>query len=119
MGERDQYCSAGVWAGPRNVEKGTGPRGLDYVVGRVSIKLNSPGKNTGNGGCTEAFSSKHPGGAMFLYADASVHFVPEFIEFNNAGITRFGKPTQNLDERLLGAYQKLGIRNDGQSVELP
>jgi prepilin-type N-terminal cleavage/methylation domain-containing protein/prepilin-type processing-associated H-X9-DG protein len=31
------------------------------------------------------FESKHPGGAQFLYADGSVHFVPETINFDVFG----------------------------------
>jgi len=38
--------------------------------------------------------SQHPGGAQFGFADASVHFLSETIEFNT--------------------YQFLGVRNDGQ-----
>ncbi len=121
VGEREQYCSSGVWAGARNVQTGSGPRGMDYVLGRVSIKLNSPGANTGNDGCTEAFSSKHPGGAQFVFADASVHFIPETIGYNNAGISNFNQSPAFTQAQLnnLGVYQRLGIRNDGMVVDAP
>jgi prepilin-type N-terminal cleavage/methylation domain-containing protein/prepilin-type processing-associated H-X9-DG protein len=45
------------------------------------------------------YKSNHPGGANFVFADGSVHFIE-----------------QNIDHR---AYQLLGCRNDGQPVSLP
>jgi prepilin-type processing-associated H-X9-DG protein len=45
------------------------------------------------------FKSKHPGGANFCFADASVHFL-----------------SQNISMTL---YQYLGCRNDGQAVKIP
>ena len=43
------------------------------------------------------FGSNHPGGAQFCFADGSVHFVNEAIDFET--------------------YQSLGVRNDGQAIE--
>jgi prepilin-type processing-associated H-X9-DG protein len=43
------------------------------------------------------FKSKHPGGAQFVFADGSVHFIPEDIDYVN--------------------YQRLGDRRDGESVD--
>jgi prepilin-type N-terminal cleavage/methylation domain-containing protein/prepilin-type processing-associated H-X9-DG protein len=45
------------------------------------------------------FKSNHSGGANFVFADGSVHFIE-----------------QNIDHRT---YQLLGCRNDGQAVSLP
>jgi prepilin-type processing-associated H-X9-DG protein len=44
-----------------------------------------------------AFRSRHPGGAQFVFADSSVHFISEDIDYRN--------------------YQRLGDRRDGESVE--
>jgi prepilin-type N-terminal cleavage/methylation domain-containing protein/prepilin-type processing-associated H-X9-DG protein len=43
------------------------------------------------------FKSKHPGGAQFAFADGSVHFISDSIDYRN--------------------YQRLGDRRDGESVE--
>ena len=43
------------------------------------------------------FGSNHPGGAQFCFADGSVHFLNEAIDF--------------------GTYKYLGIRNDGLALE--
>ena len=43
------------------------------------------------------FKSRHPGGANFLFADGSIHFLPEDINHDT--------------------YQLLGCRNDGKHIE--
>ena len=50
----------------------------------------------GNWGASVGFKSKHPGGANFVFADGSVHFLSEKVS--------------------MLTYQKLGCRNDGQTV---
>jgi prepilin-type N-terminal cleavage/methylation domain-containing protein/prepilin-type processing-associated H-X9-DG protein len=45
------------------------------------------------------FKSKHPGGAMFCFADGSIHFL-----------------SQNIDHSL---FQYLGCRNDGMAITVP
>jgi len=116
IGERDFYCAAGIWAGVRD-SRGSGPRGADYVLGRVSIKINDP-RNVGNDHCCEGFSSPHSGGANFALCDGSVRFINENIRFNNAGVTNFNVPIPTgYFGATLGTYQKLGIRDDGEPVE--
>jgi len=46
--------------------------------------------------CDESWASRHPGGAQFTFADASVHFLTETIDTN--------------------VFQNLGRRNDGNVV---
>ncbi len=58
-----------------------------------------------NGGVQRfEFSSFHTGGAHFCFSDGSVHFLSENIEFSNTASD-------------YGAYQKLGRRNDGQTLD--
>ena len=112
LGERDFYCAAGLWAGVRDA-RGGGPRGADYVLGRVSIKLNDP-RNVGNDRCCEGFSSPHDGGANFALCDGSVRFINENIRFNNAGVTNFNVVVPlGPFGTTLGTYQRLGVRDDG------
>jgi prepilin-type N-terminal cleavage/methylation domain-containing protein/prepilin-type processing-associated H-X9-DG protein len=129
VGERNYRCAQGAWVGNRN-PRGGGPRGADYTLGTVGWPLNSP--LNGNHQCIEGFASNHTGGANFLFGDGSVRFISDNISFNNTGIDNAGAVvtfhpagvthTGNannftfLYRGQMGAYQKLGIRNDGQPV---
>jgi hypothetical protein len=65
----------------------------------------APGHDTGTVDCFHTnswmtgmgFKSRHPGGANFVAVDASVHFLPEAIDYLT--------------------YQRLGDRSDGQVVD--
>lgn len=117
LGERNRRCAQGAWVGNRNL-KGSGPQGADYTMGRISRPLNDPLNNTNQ--CIEGFASEHPGGSLFAYADGSVHFISETINYKNAGVN--GQNYQNNDPlptynaSNLGVYQRLGICNDGQPI---
>jgi prepilin-type processing-associated H-X9-DG protein len=50
-----------------------------------------------NWNTSHGFKSKHPGGAQFVFADGSVHFLQETINFDT--------------------YQRLGDRGDGKTVD--
>jgi prepilin-type N-terminal cleavage/methylation domain-containing protein/prepilin-type processing-associated H-X9-DG protein len=56
----------------------------------------SPGSSRSNWAVADGFKSNHSGGANFVFADGSVHFL-----------------NQNID---MWTYQRLGCRNDGQVI---
>lgn len=118
IGERDEYCWSGYWAGTRNA-RGNGPRGSDYILGHVHRRINDANNNVNNNSCLQAFSSKHPGGSQFALADGSVRFISETIQFNNPNISNYNNdhPTLNAAQlQQLGTYQRLGVRDDGQPL---
>jgi len=69
-------------------------------------RLNKPGDSD------EGFSSDHPGGAQFAFADGSVQFISETIEhFDVSG------STPNVYSAASTTYQRLIARNDGQPLK--
>ncbi|GAA4422784.1 DUF1559 domain-containing protein [Bremerella cremea] len=118
LGERNRRCAQGTWVGNRNLP-GSGPQGADYTHGRITRPLNDPLNGTHQ--CIEGFASDHPGGALFAYADGSVHFIADTIHYRNAGVN--GQDYQNtaapptFNPVNLGVYQRLGVRNDGQPID--
>lgn len=94
------------------------------VIGIGIVRMNYDGAKTGDTGARRkktGFSSLHPGGAMFVFVDGSVHFVAETVEFlvkpstdpthidylvnNNEG----NGPPDDVYERLIA-------RDDGQVI---
>jgi prepilin-type N-terminal cleavage/methylation domain-containing protein/prepilin-type processing-associated H-X9-DG protein len=103
-GERSSANWAGVWIGVRNYNS-DGDTGLRHNLGISDAKINSRNEDARRG-----FSSQHPGGALFLFADGHVEFVDEDIQFNQTGAT-----SRNMAEmEQMGLYQRLLRRNDRQ-----
>lgn len=107
IGERDWLCRSAVWAGVRNYN-GNGNVGNQQALATVNFKINDPTLDAnGNPLCEGGFSSKHRGGAQFLFGDGSVKFLSENIHFNSSGAASASAGS------AMGLYQRLGRRNDG------
>ena len=101
VGERNWDNLAAIWVGTRNY-CGNGDVGLRQIVGITNWKINLPGTNS-----PRAFHSNHTGGAHFLFADGSVRFIAENIDFNNT------LSVATDPQSFIGTYQRLGQRADG------
>jgi prepilin-type N-terminal cleavage/methylation domain-containing protein len=112
LGERDRLCESAAWAGVRNAHGWWG-NGIYTLFGSTSGEINS----TNN--CVLLFSSQHPGGAVFAFADSSVHFLSDSIDSStgdfqtvNSALSGSAVPP-GWPNTSIGLYQRLGVRDDG------
>lgn len=98
------------WCGPGGL---TPTKGIGSTVSSsVYDKMNHPTD-------MHLFSSEHPGGASFCFADGSVHFLSETIHSDNGGVSPKNSGSHGhfflaAAQGRVGTYQLLGVRNDGQ-----
>jgi prepilin-type N-terminal cleavage/methylation domain-containing protein/prepilin-type processing-associated H-X9-DG protein len=108
VGERRSDDWAAVWLGVRNPNS-DGDLGLRQVFGISDVKINS---NVGDE-ARRGFSSNHPGGTLFVFADGHVEFLDEGIEFDQTGATAVAM----AEMEQMGLYQRLLRRNDRQVLK--
>jgi len=78
--------------------------GFFCVAGSGYFPINSTAGS--NDGYRQGFASLHPGGAVFTFGDASVHFISETIDHNtnDAANSTFEYLLQRNDGEVLGEY---------------
>lgn len=87
-----------------------------YGCARARLNLDDHGNRSWS---RRGFSSLHPSGAMFAFADNSVRFVAETIDFDGGENQVIDNNPQERDLVLDSVYEKLAARRDGQPVEQP
>jgi prepilin-type N-terminal cleavage/methylation domain-containing protein len=127
IGERDHYCQAGTWIGARETADSQTHSYL-WTLGHAYDPPNFA-STLGYDTCTEGFSSAHKGGVFFAFCDGSVHFINDDIDsdttrshFVRSCIANDPSPagcharlgTTNI---LVGVYQRLSWRDDGEVVD--
>ena len=81
--------AGGPCMGPSSQTTGTSAgwaQGMVAITASVVFPINSPlGADPLNSDRKQTYSSNHEGGAQFLFADGSVHFISENIDLSNDG----------------------------------
>jgi len=100
------------WCGPGGLAPNRGV--ASTVSSSVYDKMNHPTD-------IHLFSSEHPEGAIFCFADGSVHFLAETIHSDDGGISprndgRHADFVQAAAAGLVGTYQLLGVKDDGARI---
>ncbi|MCC6507922.1 MAG: DUF1559 domain-containing protein [Pirellulaceae bacterium] len=97
---------AAVWAGCMQGQQGNC---VDDVFASGRAAINHVVNNSDQ--LAESFSSLHTGGAQFVLADGSVHFLSQNVDY----VTNGPSNSSAVDS----AYERLLARDDGQTVTLP
>ena len=111
VGERHNECwfSPATWLGAGDLS--TYPYGIYTTLGNVRWPINDLlDGNPNDTHCKDGFGSFHPGGALFVFCDGSVHFLAETITSD------MDTGDSHYDKSVIGLFQQLGIRDDGDPL---
>ncbi|EAQ79590.1 hypothetical protein DSM3645_03903 [Blastopirellula marina DSM 3645] len=101
VGERDYFFHRGSnWAASTDSSGGSTNR--HYTLSSTDTTYGLI-----NGTNSNCFGSLHPGGTMFVFCDASVHFIPETIDATNdtgADMSTYQRLGNSQDGLAIGAY---------------
>jgi prepilin-type N-terminal cleavage/methylation domain-containing protein len=124
VGERDHYCLSATWIGGRETVDGSEMHSTLWTLAHVWVPLNDP-ETLAYNTCTEGFSSSHKGGGFFAYCDGSVHFISDDIDNSPGPLTQaclaghdplLGCKSRQLT-KVIGTYQRLAWRDDGEVID--
>ena len=106
---------------PKRWPSWCGPGGLTATKGVGSTVSSSVYEKMNHPTDIHLFSSHHPAGANFCFADGSVHFISESIHSDRGGVspTNTGNHSDFVQAAALGdvgTYQLLGVRDDYQPI---
>lgn len=108
-------------ANPKKWPSWCGPGGLSATRGIASTVSSSVYDKMNHPTDMHLFSSEHPEGAIFCFADGSVHFISETIYSDSGGVSpqNSGRHIDFLHAASagsVGTYQLLGVRNDRMPI---
>jgi prepilin-type processing-associated H-X9-DG protein len=124
IGERDKFCQGATWIGARNPLDGQEMHSSLWVLAHAVVPLNY-GTTLSYNTCTEGFASPHSGGAYFTFCDGSVRFIDDDISFDyalnpNPCVVSKTDPQRcktRVGTRVIGVYQRLAWRDDGEAID--
>lgn len=101
-----RFSNAAIGLGVRR--RGNMGNGRSDQIGLGQFKINYNG--TSNWRSRSGFSSHHPGGSMFVFADGSVHQISETIDHD------LNSNQERISNNINSTYEKLLARSDGEVV---
>ena len=101
-----RFASAAIGLGIRR--RGNMGSGRSDQIGLGQFKLNYTFGS--NWRARSSFSSQHPGGAQFAFADGSIHFIAETIEHD------LDSSQVRISNNVNSTYERLIARSDGLPV---
>lgn len=112
MSERDyRFHDAANWAATTRLGTPAGYGNREYTLGRAGHNTSSNQRDI-NGTNRNCIGSEHPGGALALFCDGSVHFLPETLSTSSG---QNADPT-NPNYMWKGVLDRLAARDDGTPV---